>query len=372
MSYTQEPFPEIISEQSLARFGPKAPFRHREVIRDWVESLFVRAGHEKIVEFSTTVERAEKRGDEWVLTLRKEIPNKTRDLWWQETFDALVVASGHYYVPFVPSIPGLIEFDESFPGVISHSKHYRNPEDFRNKRVVVVGGSISAIDVLHDIKEVAQEPVYASLRQPLPSFGWVPFTHPNIEIKKEITRFDAASRTVHFADGTSLTNVDRVVFATGYDFSLPFLPDVPIKNRRIPSLYLHVFNIPDPSIVYIGAITGGFTFRAFEYQAVAAARVLAGYASLPSKDHMLQWEKDRLAERGEGKPFYTLAPDWEAYFEALREIAGEPAVGTTGRVLPKFDKQWLKTFEEVLEIRLNWWKSEAQRAETEKHGRARL
>lgn len=133
MSYTQEPFPEIISEQSLARFGPKAPFRHREVIRDWVESLFVRAGHEKIVEFSTTVERAEKRGDEWVLTLRKEIPNKTRDLWWQETFDALVVASGHYYVPFVPSIPGLIEFDESFPGVISHSKHYRNPEDFRNK-----------------------------------------------------------------------------------------------------------------------------------------------------------------------------------------------------------------------------------------------
>lgn len=87
---------------------------------------------------------------------------------------------------------------------------------------------------------------------------------------------------------------------------------------------------------------------------------------------MLQWEKDRLAERGEGKPFYTLAPDWEAYFEALREIAGEPAVGTTGRVLPKFDKQWLKTFEEVLEIRLNWWKSEAQRAETEKHGRARL
>lgn len=133
MSYTQEPFPDIISEPSLARFGPNAPFRHREVIRDWVESLFHRAGHEKLVEFSTTVELAEKRGNEWVLTLRKEIPGKTKDYWWQETFDALVVASGHYYVPFIPRLPGLIEFSERYPGVISHSKHYRNPEDFRNK-----------------------------------------------------------------------------------------------------------------------------------------------------------------------------------------------------------------------------------------------
>lgn len=133
MSYTQEPFPEIVSEQTLERFGPNAPFRSREVIRDWVESLFNKTGHDKLVEFNTTVELAEKRGEEWVLTLRKEIQGKTKDYWWQETFDALVVASGHYYIPFIPRLPGLVEFDERFPGKILHSKHYRNPEDFRNK-----------------------------------------------------------------------------------------------------------------------------------------------------------------------------------------------------------------------------------------------
>lgn len=102
--------------------------------------------------------------------------------------------------------------------------------------------------------------------------------------------------------------------------------------------------------------------------------MLAERAALPSKDEMLQWERDRLAERGEGKPFYTLAPDWEVYFEALRAIAGDPAPGTTGRVLPKFDKQWLKAFEEVLGIRIDWWRREAEKAEREGGGvvKARL
>ncbi|KKY27879.1 putative thiol-specific monooxygenase [Diplodia seriata] len=371
MSYTQEPFPNIVSEQSLSRFGPDAPFRHRKVIRDWVESLFVQAGHTKLVEFSTTVERAEKRGDEWVLTLRKDIPGKDKDIWWQETFDALVVASGHYYVPFIPKIPGLLEYDQRFPGRIHHSKHYRSPEPFRNKRVVVVGGAISAIDVLHDIKDAAQHPVYASLRQPVPSLGWTPFTHPHIAIKQEITRFDPATGAITFADGTSLPDVDHVVFATGYNFTLPFLPHLRIPARRIPGLYLHVFNIADPSLVFIGAITGGFTFRAFEYQAVAAARVLASRAPLPSPDAMLRWERERLAQRGEGKPFYTLAPDWQEYFEALREVAGDPKPGTTGRVLPAFERRWIEVFEEVLGVRLGWWRGEKERAEREEKEKER-
>ncbi|OJD30793.1 thiol-specific monooxygenase [Diplodia corticola] len=384
MDYTQEPFPNIVSEQSLSRFGPDAPFRHRSVIRDWVENIFVQAGHTKLVEFSTTVELAEQRGDEWILTLRKEIPGKDKDVWWQETFDALVVASGHYYVPFIPNIPGLIEYDQRFPGRIHHSKHYRSPEPFRNKRVVVVGGAISAIDILQDIKDAAQQPVYASLRQPVPSLGWVPFQHPHIATKKEITRFDPDSGAIHFADGTSLPSVDAVVFATGYAFTLPFLPHVDIvQRRRIPGLYLHVFRIdadptttatatqPAPPLVFIGAVAGGFTFRAFEWQAVAAARVLAGRAALPGADAMRRWERARLEERGEGRPFYTLAPDWEGYFEALREVAGEPAEGTTGRVLPRFDGRWVKTFEEVLEVRLGWWRGEAERARQRQRQRER-
>lgn len=133
MAFTQEPIPKVISERTLKQYGPSAPFRPRELIREWVEEIFIRGGHQKLVEFNTTVELAEKKGDEWVLTLRKVVPGKSKDYWWQEVFDALVVASGHFYLPYIPDVSGLIKYDEKFPGRVKHSKHFRDPEEFRGK-----------------------------------------------------------------------------------------------------------------------------------------------------------------------------------------------------------------------------------------------
>lgn len=48
-------------------------------------------------------------------------------------FDAVVVASGHYNDPFIPDIPGLVEFDRAYPGAVSHSKFYRRPDDYKDK-----------------------------------------------------------------------------------------------------------------------------------------------------------------------------------------------------------------------------------------------
>lgn len=131
MSYTQEPFPDTLSARTLADYGPGAPFRHHSTIREWVETIFSRGGHEKLVELSTTVEKAEKVGGEWVLMLRKEALG--RNYWWRETFDALVVATGHYNVPWFPSVPGLLDYDGKFPGRILHSKHFRNASPFKGK-----------------------------------------------------------------------------------------------------------------------------------------------------------------------------------------------------------------------------------------------
>ncbi len=130
MSYTKEPFPDALSEYTLAEYGRDAPFRHHTAIRDWVEAIFQRNGNDKLLELNTTVERAVKAGDEWVLTLRKEEGGQNN--WWEERFDALVVASGHYNVPWFPEIPGLLEYSEQFPGRILHSKHLRGPAKFRN------------------------------------------------------------------------------------------------------------------------------------------------------------------------------------------------------------------------------------------------
>jgi cation diffusion facilitator CzcD-associated flavoprotein CzcO len=51
----------------------------------------------------------------------------------KETFDAVVCASGHYSDPFIPDIPGISDFDAKNPGVISHSKYYRNPGPYLDK-----------------------------------------------------------------------------------------------------------------------------------------------------------------------------------------------------------------------------------------------
>ena len=48
-------------------------------------------------------------------------------------FDAVVVASGHYNDHYIPDIAGLREWNEAYPNSISHSKHYRRPEQYTNQ-----------------------------------------------------------------------------------------------------------------------------------------------------------------------------------------------------------------------------------------------
>lgn len=102
--------------------------------------------------------------------------------------------------------------------------------------------------------------------------------------------------------------------------------------------------------------------RAFEWQAVAAARVLAGRSTLPSRQEMEKWEQDRVAKVGDGPAFWALSPDFEHHFEAMRAIAGDPAPGTTGRVLPKYEAGWGDVFWHFVNQRAEWWEKEAAEA----------
>ena len=121
--------------------------------------------------------------------------------------------------------------------------------------MIVVGGSVSAFDALHEIRIVAKHPVISSVQDPLPAFGWTAFKHPHVAIKPPISHFHDDGR-IDFSDGSSVFDVDIILFATGYDFSFPFLPDVSarINNRRIRGLYQHVFDIEDPTLAFIGMV----------------------------------------------------------------------------------------------------------------------
>lgn len=69
--------------------------------------------------------------------------------------------------------------------------------------------------------------------------------------------------------------------------------------------------------------------------------------------------------KGGGKDYYSIAPDYQQFFEFLREIAGEPAPGTTGRVLPKFDPELLKVWTGMVAAKLRGFEESRRKAEEE-------
>ncbi|KAH7159545.1 hypothetical protein B0J13DRAFT_432366 [Dactylonectria estremocensis] len=354
MRFSQEPIPSERSKRSVELYGLTTPFRHWDVIRRYIKDLVERKGYEDFVSYNTTVERAEKLGSEWKVTLRKE--GKERDYWWVEWFDAVVVASGHYSVPYIPVIEGLETLEKSRPGSVIHSKHFRGRDLYKGKRVIVVGASVSAADIAFDLADVAQQPVHAiTIGHAFNGyFGDEAFKHPGIQNHSSITR--VIGRMVYLKDGGQIDDVDHIIFGTGYTWTLPFLPAVPVRNNRVPDLYQHVVWQHDPTLLFVGAVQAGLTFKVFEWQAVYAARLLAGRGTLPPVDEMRKWEAERIKSRGDGPKFALIFPDFEDYFETLRELAGEGSK-EVGRKLPKFQREWFRAFLEGHELRKNMWKT---------------
>lgn len=74
---------------------------------------------------------------------------------------AVVSATGTWSHPFLPDYPGR----DLFAGSQVHSAHYRNPEAFRGKRVLVVGGGNSGAQIFAEVSRIA-------------SASWVTLTEP--------------------------------------------------------------------------------------------------------------------------------------------------------------------------------------------------
>jgi hypothetical protein len=224
---------------------------------------------------------------------------------------------------------------------------------------VVVGASVSAADIAHDLAHTrtSQTPVHCITIGHAANgyFGDGAFAHPRIQRHPSIARVEAAGRTVHLVDGQRIENVDYIVFGTGYSWTQPFLPDVPVRNNRVSELYQHVVWQRDPTLLFVGAVGAGLTFKVFEWQAVYAARLLAGRGTLPPLEEMRAWEEKRIKEKGDGAKFSLVFPDFEDYFETLRRLAGE-GEGGVGRKLPPFRREWFRAFMEGHELRKEMWR----------------
>lgn len=238
------------------------------------------------------------------------------------------------------------------------------------QRVVVVGASVSGADIAYDLasSNVTAGPVHAVVLGHTfnPYFGDVAFDHPRIHKCPSIARVDPSTRAVHLVDGTTLPDVDHLIFGTGYTWSLPFLADVlAVHNNRVPGLYQHVVWREDPTLLFVGGVGAGLTFKIFEWQAVYAARLLAGRGRLPSVAAMQAWEDDRVAAKGDGPRFLVVHPEFAEYFEEVRALAGEPTERGEGRRLPVYDEAWFRAFMDGHERRKEMWtrrNEEARRA----------
>ncbi|KAH0432970.1 dimethylaniline monooxygenase [Colletotrichum camelliae] len=377
MAFTYKPFPSVQSSTSINRFGKANPTHPWEKVAGYLQEIAEPFNH--LITLNTHVERVEKVGKKWRLTLRRTqyyLEGQKRDYWWQDEFDAVVVATGHYGVPNVPNIAGLKETFAALPERFEHSKAYRSPEDYFDKKVVVVGGNVSASDTVSEIHNIVSGPLYVAQRgyNEILKDAW---ELPNVVLKPEITKLAVGADDlvkVTFKDGTQVDGIEKVHFGTGYRLSYPFLvPDPVTPSGRLSGFYQHVFNIADPSLTVVGQVKAAISFRVYEYQAVAVARYFANRGGgLPSPREQDEWEVKRLQYKGPTSQFHEIKPDFKEYFDFLKDVAGPPAEGTDGYELPAWEDKWGLLGFGVLALKQKWWRELKERDEQKKQIKAKL
>ncbi|KAM7293430.1 flavin-containing monooxygenase 5-like [Ixodes scapularis] len=269
----------------------------------------------------------------------------------RETFDAVLVASGHNGFPNVPTFKGM----EKFKGKIVHTHSLKDAEQFKDRRVVVVGIGNSGIDAAVDASRVAAQvylssrggvwmskrlgpngmpndaalstramdlkkrlvPRWMSLEKPESRFNNF-FSHeayglrpkdcvnsqrismsdvlPSlilsgiVILKRNVVEF--AEDGIVFENDKEVTKLDAVILATGYKIQFPMLSEdvMPAVDKQVP-LYKHVFppGLEHPTLAIIGLVMGdGSPLPLIELQARWAAQLLAGKCKLPPHHEMYQ------------------------------------------------------------------------------------
>ncbi|KAJ1534654.1 hypothetical protein HK096_003594, partial [Nowakowskiella sp. JEL0078] len=285
------------------QFPPGTPvFPPHHVILEYLKSYSSHFHISDLIQFNTTV-------TDVVWVDNKEVASQNKGQWKVETlqndqssvgwFDAVVVASGHYDTPYIPSFPGL----DQFPGVILHSHDYRTSDQFKNKHVIVVGGGHSGIDIAREISLVASQ-VFISLKDSDLAETLTGLDHyDRITILNEISTIQS-NGSVMLVDNTTSPPVDFIILSTGYLFDFPFLTSLGgrpkkqgiIDNTRHPNLvtngsgvhnlYKWQFYIHNPTLCFVGLPLKICPFPLFSVQATWMADVWNGKSELPSEEKM--------------------------------------------------------------------------------------
>lgn len=268
-------------------------------IRDYIKDFANKYDLKKRVTFGVSVAQAEPLPDnKWRIEL------STGDV---RTYDGLINATGVTWHPNRPQIRG----EEKFSGEILHSVAYSSPEEFKGKRVLIVGAGNSGVDIASDAAKFAKS-AYFSVRRgyrfipkylfgiptdalvsgaiappkgvsvtgdvtklvdtivgdltrfglPTPDHDLLS-SHPimNTQVLYHLGHGDLIAKPdveeitetgVIFKDG-SFVELDLIILATGYQYSVPYLDQVndEWKDGR-PQLYLRIFSRNYENLYFIG------------------------------------------------------------------------------------------------------------------------
>lgn len=299
----------------------------------------------------------------------------------EKVFDAVIVASSKFAHPFIPQFKGL----ETVRHKMSHSADYQDSKPFVGKKVLVVGNSFSGTAIAEELAPVAALTIHhfrqehwcvkryrsADLNQQGP---WLPrdllktYTNsqtpksPEEEVKflqkhcqeqqdfaewqmtnaspmkftivedyfkrcREEKIIFAKGEIDHFTEkGVKLTHgpfheFDHVIFCTGYQRRLPFLPE---HLRHLPNPYEDT--LLSPNLAVIGMYEGarGAVFPIVDLQARLACGVFSGRCPLPSEETLFKEIKETPTKRDEIEFLNSLAkkigilPDIKAYDSGFR------------------------------------------------------
>ncbi|KAI7369575.1 putative flavin dependent monooxygenase [Hortaea werneckii] len=278
--------------------------KHQEVL-EYIERYSQDVQH--LIHFSTQVLNVRLRDDERWSVKTQAVSRDVRGYQDEQVFDAVVVASGHFNVPYIPEVPGIEAWSRAHPGRITHSKLYRKPEHYAGKKVIVVGNSASGIDIGAQIEQVCQHPLLLSSKSE--SYLSNDPTETKVD-KPPIAEFLPEGRSVRFEDGSVEADVDAVLYCTGYFYSFPFLdslqPPLITTGERTENIYQHIFYQRHPSLAFPVLNQKVIPFPMAEAQCSVIARVLSGRLALPMEAEMKEWERQVEKDMGDGRMFHVL------------------------------------------------------------------
>lgn len=275
-------------------FGKQiASYPPRAVLFDYIEGRVKKAGVRKWIRFSTTVRMVnyDKKKGKFTVTVH----DLKKDQMYQEVFDHVIVASGHFSVPNVPEYPG---FDK-FNGRVLHAHDFRDAREFAGKDLLILGTSYSAEDIGSQCWKYGAKSLTVAHRHAPMGFKWP----DNWKEVPKLERMDET--TAYFIDGTS-KKVDAVILCTGYKHHFPFLPDelrLKTANRLATAdLYKGVAWVHNPKLFYLGMQDQWFTFNMFDAQAWWVRDVIMGRIKMPASKKTLQKDvAKRIAGEDAGK-----------------------------------------------------------------------